>query len=145
MRFKHSRIHETDTRHIAGGSRRLRDRSVAEVLLMRASHLSTPDRALVECVLGGQQSVAQIARSVGAPIRPMRSRLRRIIARLGSPEFLFVVRSRDAWSPLRQRVADLCFVRGFTVYEAAEELRVSRYSVRRHRESILALMNGGAA
>lgn len=145
MSVKHPRVHESDTRHIAGKSRRLRERGVAEVLLMRASHLPEQDRALVRTVLGREQSVAGLARSVGVAARPLRSRLRRLIARLNSPEFLFVVRSRDGWAPTRRGVADLCFVHGLTVQAAADVLRITRYAARRHRETILALMSGGVA
>lgn len=124
----------------AADLRRKRRRAVAEELVERAEHLLPPDRALIRAVYHDGQTAAEIARLQGVSPRRVRSRLRRLIARMASPDFLVVARDRHAWPPTRRRVATAVVLQGLSMRETAIRLRLSLHAVRRHMEQIRALV-----
>lgn len=116
--------------------RRRRKAEQIDLVLQRASALGTPDRTLLEWVLRDGRTAIQVAHVTKEPVRAVRRRVRRLMRRILSPEFLFVVREREQWPPTRRRVADACIVDGRSMNQASKELRLSFHSVRRHIETI---------
>jgi hypothetical protein len=115
--------------------RRLRGEQI-DVVLQRATALAPPDRLLLESVLREGRTATHIASLTAQPVRSIRRRAKRLIKRLASPEFMFVVRHRDAWPSTRRRVAEACVVEGQSMKLAARSLRLSFHSVRRQMEII---------
>jgi DNA-directed RNA polymerase specialized sigma24 family protein len=56
-----------------------------------------------------------------------------------SPQFIYVLRQRDEWTPTRRRVATACLLHGLSLRQAAAALHLSLYTVRRHQDAIIAL------
>ncbi|USN99697.1 MAG: hypothetical protein H6810_03290 [Phycisphaeraceae bacterium] len=71
--------------------------------------------------------------------RTERRRLRRLVTRVLSPRFAFVIASRRAWAPTRRRVAMACVVQGLSMREAGAALGLSLHSVRRQMDAVEAL------
>lgn len=141
----------------APGDLRRRDRrDYARTLLDRAAWLPAGDRELVEAVFGEGLSVIAYLRRCrdrglepastrGAPAggsvsaRMARRRLRRLVERVLSPRFAFVVTHRTSLGATRRRVAMACIVQGRSLREAAGMLGLSLHAVRRHIDAVEAL------
>lgn len=121
--------------------RRFRAEQV-DLVLRRATDLATPDRLLLESMLRDGYTTKRLASLSSQSVRTLRRRAKRLIQRLASPEFMFVVRHRDAWPTTRRRVADACIVEGRSMKLAARTLRLSFHSVRRQMETIAGLFEG---
>jgi len=124
----------------AADLRRKRRRAVAEELIERSELLLPEDHALIRAVYSEGRTAVEIARLQGVSARAVRARLRRLIARLASREFVVVARESRGWPPMRRRVASAVILQGRTLREAADELRLSLYAVRRHMEHIRVLL-----
>ncbi|HHN79041.1 MAG TPA: hypothetical protein ENK11_10285 [Phycisphaerales bacterium] len=114
------------------------------MLVEHAAWLTAEDRELVTAVFGEGLSVAAYARrrrekDSPVPVRTARRRLRKIIARLLSPRFVFVIENRKAWPATRRRAAMACVVQGLSLREAASKMGVSLHAVRRHMDAVEAL------
>lgn len=126
-----------------------RHAQVAEVLGRLGEGLSSEEYALLKAVYVDGQSMADLARLRGVAGFKVRSRVREIVTRMMSREFGFVVRSRRlshprAWTLTRRNVGEACFLRGLSCKQAALALNMTLYSVRRHRECIVALCESEA-
>ncbi len=124
--------------------RRRARREYAEMLVDHAAWLTPEDRELVTSVFGEGLSVAAYARrrrekESPIPVRTARRRLRKIVARLLSPRFVFVIENRKAWPATRRRAAMACVVQGLSLREAAAKIGVSLHAVRRHMDAVEAL------
>ena len=116
---------------IEGASELLRrQRGLVGQLLELASHLAPADRALVEAVYDRGMSPAEFARAVKAQPRSLRMRVSRIVGRLGSPLYRYVVTHRRDWPVERRGVADQIILRGATQRDTAARLGVSLHRVR---------------
>lgn len=132
--------------------RRVR-REAVETILHRAVWIDPSDRVLVEAVYRDHRTVADLARLLGTDDRSLRRRVRRIVQRLLSPQFVFVASSmaRSAtsrrpsspaspppgpWSDTRRRVAEHCVLNGRSLRDAARALNLSLHVVRRHRDAL---------
>lgn len=139
-----------------GDLRRRDRRDYARTLLERAAWLPAGDRELIEAVFGEGLSVVAYLRRCrdrglepastrGAPAggsvsaRMARRRLRRLIERVLSPRFAFVVAHRTGLGATRRRVAMACIVQGRSLREAAGMLGLSLHAVRRHIDAVEAL------
>jgi hypothetical protein len=107
-----------------------------DVLLSRAKALSHADRLLLESVLGEGRTAVYVARLTSQAPRSIRRRAKRLIHRLSTPEFMFVLRERATWPTTRRRVADACVVEGTSMLQAARQLHLSFHMVRRQVEII---------
>ncbi len=65
---------------------------MVETILLRAVWLPPPDRVLIESVYRDHTPVADLARLLGVQARPLRRRVRRIVNRLLTGEFVAIVR-----------------------------------------------------
>ena len=119
---------------------RLREqRGWADHVLRLARHIDWPDRALLDAVYGRGLSATAVAHAAGRSPRAVRNRLTRLVKRLSSPEFHFVLREKQHWPLERRRIADLVILRGRSQREAAAELGVTIHRVRRELERLRAL------
>lgn len=144
------------------GTRRSRsDRRYAEMLVERAAWIPTVDRALIEAVYGeGLSVVGYVRRCLDRGVVPVeravfgggagradldawsraaRRRLRRVVARLGSDRFAFVIARRNTWATSRRRVAMACVLHGNSLRQASRDLGLSLHTVRRHMEAVDAM------
>lgn len=128
-------MHVADEQEVRIGTRRR-----TEGLVNCAAYLELSDRALVESVFERGMSVAALARAVGDDPRHLRRRLKRLLNRISSREFQFVLRARRHWSDNQQRVADAVILRGRTQRQAASELNLSLHQVRTYLHAVHVLM-----
>lgn len=120
----------------AADLRRRRKAEQIELVLHRASVLALPDRTLLEWILRDGRTAIQVAHVTKESVRAVRRRVRRLMRRLLSPEFLFVVRERQQWPATRRRVADACIVEGRSMHQTSRDLNMSFHTVRRQIECI---------
>lgn len=138
-----------------------RDRCHRQVdrILARCVWLDPADRVLLESVFRDHKPVAAIARMMGVDPRTLRLRVRRLVRRVLSPQYMRVVASidrraplpprspsaprirRSAWSHQRQRVAEECLINGRSIREAARALHLSLHTVRSHRDAAQAVVD----
>jgi len=118
-----------------------RGRVGIDQVLERAAHLPDADRALVHAVYATGTSVQALAALTRQSPRVLRRRLRSLIDRLRSREFAFVVAIAPALPPIRRAIALACYVEGRTQRDVAHDLALTQYTVRRHREAILAMID----
>ncbi len=116
-----------------------RHRDAAEKLLDYADFLESADRALLRAIFDRGLSATEFARAMGQPPRRVRQRVQRLVQRLGSTPFQFVLRNRYAWSAARRQVAESIFLRGLTQRRAAAQLGLSLHQVRQEIERVRAL------
>lgn len=128
-----------DQRTDAIDLRRRRADALNERIIQRAEWLEPNDRALVSAMFVDGYSAARIARLGNSDPRTIRSRIRKIVHRLGDPRTAYVMLHSNAWTPTRRRVAREVYINGRSLRETAETLGLSFYVVRRHRESIEAM------
>lgn len=111
---------------------------LAELVRGRAEGLDPSDRAVLEAVLIAGQSVAEVSKIAGVPTRRMHRRVARLLARLATPAYGYVLARRAGWPPKRRRVAEACVLRGLSQRAAAAELGLTLYVVRYHTQRIAA-------
>lgn len=154
--------------------RRKAQSEAARRVLDRCPHLPGPDRVLLELVFRDGRSVAEVAmlrsgrsaaagpagygesaagaggdeESLGAARRraaSLRRRVRRLVRRVLSREFLFVIHHRAGWTRSMRDVATACWIEGHSMRSAARHLSLSLHEVRRCHAAVSALMQMTAA
>lgn len=92
--------------------------------------------------------MSDIAALRGVSPSVLRRRVRRLVKRMASDEFLFVSRhvaprhgGSCPWSSTRRRVAEACVLRGLSLRQAASLLNLSLHTVRTHRGAVAALFD----
>jgi len=119
--------------------RRRGSRDMADILCARAEWLPARDAAMVRLVYADGKSLVEIGRITGASVRSIRRRMRRIVARTLSPEFILVAQERERWTRTRRSVGEACFLKGMAIREAVSHLGLSMHTVRTHRGAIIAI------
>lgn len=120
--------------------RKSRDRNNMDIITARAEHLVSDERECVLAMFRDGKPATDIARIRNEPPRAVRKTIRRAVARINDPAFMYVVRASPRWSPTKRRVAHAIFRAGRSIRQAADELNLSVHEVRRHRDAILALV-----
>jgi len=120
-------------------------REFADILISRSEWLLPEDRALVCAVYRDNMTAREVAELRGTSARAVRRRLRALAQRLMSPRYEFVAQRRASWSPTRARVAAACVLQGRTLRGAAEHLKVSLHTVRRHMDAVAAQLEAARA
>lgn len=120
-------------------------RLIAEQCLDLAVHLAEPDRWLIEAVLRGGVSCAATAQRLGVAQRTLQWRVKRLLGRLRSPEFAFIVNHRETWPQSRRRVAEIVHLQGGTREHAARQAGLTMHQVRRELTAIDVLMEQARA
>ncbi len=116
--------------------------AAAERVLAACAYVSARDRALLELVYRRGMSPGAFARAVGAEPRTVRSRLKRLVARVQSPRFQFVKRRRGLWPAERREVAEAVILRGQSWSQTALSLGMSVHRVRQELGRVEALFEG---
>lgn len=124
--------------HTASDLRRRAPRELAELLVTRSEWLLAEDRALIRALYRENMTAAQVADLRGTSARAVRRRAHTLVQRLLSPRYEFVARRREKWGPMRARVAVACVLQGRTLRGAAEHLKLSLHTVRRHMDAVAA-------
>jgi DNA-directed RNA polymerase specialized sigma24 family protein len=122
-----------------------RKRSLAEQVVARAYLLNSTDRAFLLAAFDDGRSAADLGRLTGVSPRSVRRRLRRLADRVLSSRFLFVGKAMHRWPPTRRRVAEAVVLRGLSMRQAAQEMKISVYVVRAHMNAINAMFSGAMA
>lgn len=117
----------------------LNRRLIAEKVVMRAEFLDSADRALLQAVFDRGITAAEIARAIGERPETMQRRVQRLVERLGSNPYQFVMQQLKDWPPCQQRVGESVFLRGLSHREASQHLGISLHRVRREVERIRSL------
>ncbi len=115
---------------------RREQRETAQRLVQLAIHLPQADRALLESVYKHGTPTSVLARAAGRPARTIRERVHRLVKRVTSPAFGYVLRHCDEWRPLVRHIAEAVILHGRTHRETAEELGITVYRVRREVDRI---------
>ncbi len=123
----------------AGDLRRKRARRLVEAILEWSRHLPDHERDLMNEVFERGEPIARVAKRSSQDPRQLSRRVHRIAARVLDPRFRYVAEHQKQWRPTRSRVACACVLEGLSIREAAEKLRLSKYTVRKHKEAINAL------
>lgn len=114
-------------------------RLIAEKVVLRAAFLDSADQALLQAVFDRGVTAAEFARAMGERPRAMRRRVQRLVERLGSNPYQFVMRQIKDWPPCQQRVAESVFLKGLSHREASQHLGMSLHKVRREVDRIQSL------
>lgn len=117
----------------------------AEQIAGRARFLPRAERALILAVYEQGRTISDLAALCGRSPRSLRRELRRILRRITSPEYAFVVVHRDNWSATMRRVAQSCIIDGVPVRRASQSLSLSLHTVRKHRDIIRLLSEGASS
>lgn len=119
--------------------RRKRSRRLIELIRDASQHLPEAERSLICDIFERGQPISKVAREVSEDPRKLGRQVRRITQRVLDPRFRFVAAHQGRWRPTRRRVASACVLEGLSIREAAEKLKLSQYTVRKHKEAIDAL------
>ena len=119
--------------------RRSLHREHAETIVARASVLPPQERALLESVYEEGMTVARLAGLRNECPRALRRRLRRLIARVLSPRYAFVMSARAGWTPARRKIATDVVLHGRSMRRSAEALGYTFHTVRKEMQSVDAL------
>lgn len=125
--------------------RRKQRREWADLVVERAGSLDPADAAVLRAVYGDGRPIKELAAMVGVPPRAMSRRVHRLVRRVMSPPFEFVVRFAHNWTRERRRVAFSIVVLGRPLRQTAADVGLSLYEVRRHYAAVMALVEAATA
>ncbi|GAB5497495.1 MAG: hypothetical protein Phyf2KO_25750 [Phycisphaerales bacterium] len=123
----------------ASDMRRSRSSDLIRTVAQQADHLPPKDRALITQIFVDGIPINRLAQNSGEEPRRLARRVKSITKRMLDPRFKYVTENKAAWRPTRQRVAAACIVEGLSMREASEKLKLSPYTIRKHREAIDAM------
>lgn len=119
--------------------RRRRTRELAEIVVDHARELMPDDRAVLHAIYRDGMSARDVADLRREPPRRLRHRVRRLVERVLSDRFLFVLRFRNDWPQRRRRIAKACVLEGRSMRDGARHLQITLHVVRREMDVINAL------
>ena len=128
-----------------GDLRRRQTRVQTESLLARAQWLCRSERELIGSIYEQGRRVSDVAAMMDVDPRWLRSKVRRIVQRVSTPEFAFVALHLHDWPPSTQKVARACVLEGRSQRDAARTLKMSLHTVRKHRDAIVRMAQLGGA
>ncbi|TVQ53441.1 MAG: hypothetical protein EA377_07970 [Phycisphaerales bacterium] len=111
-------------------------RGWAARLVEDARYLDPSDAALLRSVYDHGMSATQLARAVGAKPYALQRRLRRIVQRMTSPEFRYVLRHRRTWPDQRRKIVEAVFLRGEGQRPTAATCGVTVHRVRQEIDRV---------
>ena len=115
-----------------GQARAARDRlrNEAERVLELAAHLPQEDRALLRAVYDRGMKFSELGAACSQSPQRLRRRARRLMSRLRSPLFRFVLSHARRWDERDRHVGRLVVVEGCSIREAARRLNCSMHRIR---------------
>ncbi len=114
-------------------------RNHTERILQRAEHLHESDRLVIEQVYARGMSITALARLTRTSPRKLQRRMVKLIRRLDSPIFLYVVRNRYHLPDETRRIAELAICRGQSMRRIATVTGMSLHHVRQQLQSLYAM------
>lgn len=129
----------------ASDLRRRRQTELSDLVRDRAAGLDPRDRDLLTSVYVRGVRLSEAARLASRPAKALSRRLRRLLARIATPEYAYVMAHREAWPASRRRVATAVFVEGRGLRDAARILGLSLHLVRRHAAAVRDLVEAARA
>lgn len=119
--------------------RRRHKRDFAEILTARATWLLPEDHRLIGSIYTHGMTAQAVAQLRGESPRKVRSRVHRLVDRMMSDRFEFVLTHREGWLPTRRRIATSYVLQGRPMRSTARHLHLSLHVVRRQVDVINAL------
>lgn len=107
-----------------------------------AQHLPPSERELVYSVFQHGRPLRELAKLLRLSDESLRRRLRRLIARISTPEFAFVALRRGEWPASLRDVATAIVIEGKSLRATQRDLRISMHAVRTLRQRALAMARG---
>ncbi|MGD9789757.1 MAG: hypothetical protein AB7Q00_04190 [Phycisphaerales bacterium] len=120
----------------ASDRRRRMEGSISATILERSAALPTHERLLIVAAYRDGMSAVQLALTLKTSASIIRRCLKRLVHRLLSPRYIFVLTQRDLWPSTCRKVATACFIEGRSQRDAAERLGLTLHTVRRYHDSI---------
>ena len=105
-----------------------------------ARELPPDERALVLARFSDGRSGAQISALIGCDRHLVERRLRRLVARLSTPEFAYLAPRLNLFDDAQRSIARACIIEGRSIRSAAAHLNISQHSLREARAVLLALI-----
>ncbi len=112
---------------------------MADAILRHLDAIPEEQQRRLRAVFERGMRVSELARLSGLDAKRLRVQMHRLVARLLSERFRFILSHARDLSPTRRRIAIHCFIHGRSLRSAAQELHLSMHAVRRHHVAILAL------
>jgi|CXWL01.1.fsa_nt_gi DNA-directed RNA polymerase specialized sigma24 family protein len=125
--------------------RRRRSREFTQEVVVRAGALPDREAALLKAVFADGKPLTELAALTATPVRRLRRRIHRLMKRVMTPEFAYVMRHAHSWPQTRRRVAHATVVLGQSLRETGRALGLSLHSVRRHHESVRSMCEAVAS
>jgi len=119
--------------------RRVDQRGLADGVLAMAVHLGDEDRFLIEQVFDHGIRMSDIARQRGRSRSTVQYHVKKILIRIRSPLFRFLVGHGDLLLVELRRTGKAVILEGRPLREAAQLLGLSLHTVRQHLAAIQAL------
>lgn len=111
-------------------------RDAADAIAAAAAYLDPSDKALLEGIYDRGMTPTALARAAGVKPAAIRARVQRLIQRINSPAFRYVLQHRANWPRQRRMIADAVFLRGWGQRSAAADAQVSVHRVRQEIDRI---------
>lgn len=122
--------------------RRHRIREHSDEIARLAAFLPEHERTPLLMVFRENKTTLEVAALLGKPVRQVRKDVRRLVQRVLSEPYRFVVENRDSWPTRRKRVATLIVVYGLRFREASAQSGDSLYALRREMELVRLMSRG---
>ena len=119
--------------------RKRRENSLTDRIVRRAHWLNPADCELILAMFRDGKSANTIAMLTDDCPRQLRRRIKRLVNRLNDPRVAYVIAHHESWSKSRKAIARSLFIDGRSIRETTDDLGLSFYSVRKHREAIDAM------
>ena len=123
----------------AGIGRRSHRRNYIERLLDRAKYLDESDHALIAQVYQYGSSISGIARVSGQSASNLRRHVARLLKRMNSPLFTFMMAHGDLLPGPTRKIATLVVLKGCSQRRAASLSGQTLHRVRKHLQTLRAL------
>ena len=125
----------------AGNQEIVRHQEMCETLLHRAEFLDPKDQALLKQSLERGANATEIAKLMGVPPRQIQRKLKRLMTHLIDPRVVQILRHHREWDKRTRGVALSYFVRGWTLREVADRLKMTLHEVRKRKIEIQAILD----
>ena len=113
-----------------------------DIIAARADLLAPEDRDLIKAVVINGQSAEMIARIAGVRGSTLRKRVRKLLKRINSPDFIDTARILPLLNPTQLAVAKAHILQGKSIRAVASETNLSYHTVRKTLTQVRAIAAG---
>lgn len=132
-------INEVETVSESSVELRRHRRAYIEQILDRAVHLGESDRILIQQVYEFGLSMTDVARLRKEKLKSVQRSVSRLLVRMNSELYLFVLSHLDVLPESIRRAADLVVLQGYSLRRAADMSQQSLHHMREQMRSLHAL------